>query len=146
LVLASGLVTGWWLLRDTAAFDRSAAPGCAPAEGVAFLPPETTDELRMQVDAALYRSPQVTSHVYESRDDAYQRFTQLYRDAPDLVAATRPEHLPESWRFTLRCAADYPAVKERLTALPGVHVVCACDPPVPDNPTVPRDPTPTGRR
>jgi hypothetical protein len=135
LVLAGGPATGWWLVRDAAPADRAAAPGCAPATGSAFLPADTTEDLRARVGAVLKRSAEVTSAVYESREDAYRRFTDLYRDVPDLVADTKPESLPESWRFQLRCAADYPAVRNRLDALPGVDVVCSCDPPATDRPT-----------
>src|SRR5687768_5202176 len=73
LVLAGGVPTGWWLVRGAAPADRAdradraAAPGCVPATGSAFLPPETTDELRMRVGAVLSRSPEVASSEYESR-------------------------------------------------------------------------------
>lgn len=147
LVLAGGLTTGWWLVRDTTPSDRAdrvAAPGCVPAEGSVFLPIDTTHELRTQVGAILARSPEVDSSVYESREQAWQRFKEQFRDAPDLVDATKLENLPESWKFKLRCATDYPAVKERLHTLHGVDVVCSCDPGVPNKPTVPSDTTSDG--
>ena len=127
LVLTGGLVTGGWLVRDAAPVNGTAAPGCVPAEGSAILPLDATEALRTQVGAVLKRSPGVASTDYESRAEAYENFTELYRDSPDLVATTKPESLPEAWKFTLRCAADYPAVKKRLDALPGVDVVCSCD-------------------
>jgi cell division protein FtsX len=131
LVFTSGLATGWWLVRDTTPPDRAAAPGCVPAQGAAFLPSGATDELRAWVGAILRQSPGVDSAVYESREEAYRQFTELYGAAPDRSAPAGPDNLPESWRFTLRCGADYPAVKERLGAVPGVEVTCSCDPRVP---------------
>jgi cell division protein FtsX len=139
LVLAGGVATGWWLVRDAAPADRVAAPGCAPAIGTAFLPHQTTDEVRARVGTVLAGSPGVGSVDYESREEAYRRFAELYRDSPDLVESVRPDSLPESWRFTLRCAADFPAVAERLAALPDVTLVCSCDPPPSSKPSRPGD-------
>jgi hypothetical protein len=137
LILVAGLPTGWWLARNAAPADqtdRVAAPGCVPTWGSAFLPPETTDQLRVQVGAILRESPEVASTAYESKEEAYRQFKELYRNAPDLVNATKPESLPESWRFELRCATDLPAVKQRLKPLPGVEVVCSCEPQMADRP------------
>jgi hypothetical protein len=147
LVLAGGLPTGWWLGRNAAPSDqgdRAAASGCVPTWGSAFLPPETTDRLRLKVGAVLRGAPEVSSAAYESREQAYRRFKELYRDAPDLLETTRPESMPESWRFELRCATDFPAVKQRLTPLPGVEVVCSCDPRMSDKRTVPNNVTSDG--
>ena len=143
LVLAGGVATGWWLVGTPAPFHRSrpaAAPVCLPAAGSAFLPDDTSDALRGQVGNLLGRTPQVTDYHYESKQQAYERFKEQFRDAPDLVAATRPDSLPASWRFTLRCAADFPTVQERLTwAVPGVDVLCTCGAHIPDKSTVPGD-------
>jgi hypothetical protein len=143
LVLAGGLATGWWLVRDAVPADPVAAPGCVPAEGLAFLPAGTTDELRTQVGVVLQRSPGVTDPVYETKEEAYRRFRELYKDPTDL-GTTAPTQMPESWSFTLRCAGDYPAVKKRLEALPGVEVVCSCDPRGMQQPAVPGDVTSGG--
>jgi cell division protein FtsX len=142
LVLVGGLPTGWWLVRNAAPAgqtDSAAAPGCVPARGSAILPLETTDQMREQVGAILRRSSEVASTAYESKEEAYRQFKEIYRNAPDLVNATRPESLPESWRFELRCATDFPAVSERLDPLPGVEVVCSCEPLMSDRPADPDD-------
>jgi cell division protein FtsX len=132
LVLASGLGGGWWLVRGSTSADGTGASGCRPVAGSAFLRADTTESGRAQVANVLHRSPGVASVTYVSREEAYRTFTELYRGQPDVVASVQPETLPESWRFTLRCAADYPEVKARLTALPAVdEVVCACDPRTP---------------
>jgi hypothetical protein len=148
LVLAGGGVTaGWSLARDGGPSGRGeqvAAPGCPPADVSAFLPlprAGSTDELREQVGAILHSSPEVASFAYESQQEAYRRFKEQFSDAPDLVAATKPESLPASWRFRLRCATDYPAVRARLETLPGVDLVCTCEFTDPDKLTASLVPT-----
>jgi hypothetical protein len=132
VLLAGGVPTGGWLVAGSNApftgDERAGSSGCDPAQAVAFLPVDTTDELRVRTGAVLADSPEVESPEYESKESAYRRFTALYSGQPNVVDSVRPETLPESWRFTLRCSRDWPAVRDRLGALPGLAVVCACAP------------------
>jgi cell division protein FtsX len=62
--------------------------------------------------------------LFETRQEAYARFKEQYRDAPDLVESTKPEALPQSERLILADPADFNELKRRIEALPGVsHVV-----------------------
>jgi cell division transport system permease protein len=88
-----------------------------------------TDEALGRVRDLLAGSPEVEFYTYESQAEAYERFKVAFSDAPELVDVTRPDSLPASWRFRVRCAADFPAVRARLGAVHGVDVVCTCDPP-----------------
>ncbi|GAA2645215.1 hypothetical protein GCM10010399_93850 [Dactylosporangium fulvum] len=126
LVLVGGVATGRWL--GSGSPEPVAAPGCVPTDATAFLRVDTTDEERAQVGDVLAGSSEVTSYTFENKDEAYERFRWQFRDAPDLVAVTRPENLPESWRFRLRCAADFPAVRDRLQTRPMLDVICTCEP------------------
>jgi hypothetical protein len=128
VVLAGGAATGWWLAGGQPAGERAASPGCVPARAVAFLPFDASDDLRARTGRVLVGSPEVDSPTYESRQLAYERFEDLYRDRPDLVESVKPDTLPDAWRFTVRCASDWPAVRDRLNALPGLALICSCTP------------------
>jgi cell division protein FtsX len=124
LAVAGGVTAGWFAEGPAA---EVAAPACQPTSATAFLHDTGTGELRTQVHDILARSPEVQSLTFETREQAFERFRAQFSDAPDLVAATRAESLPESWRFKLRCAGDFPAVKERLGGLTGVDLLCICE-------------------
>jgi cell division protein FtsX len=121
LLLVAGGFTSVWLMGPWRT-ERAAAPRCVAINATAFLRGDVTDEQRERVGAVLAEAPEVTASHHETRADAYENFRRLYADAPDLVDAVRPDTLPESWRFTLRCAGDLDAVRQRL-ALPGVDEV-----------------------
>ncbi len=137
LVLAGAGTAGWWLVRQTTPAARVAAPACLPADATAYLT-RGTDAVRTAVQDVLRHSPQVTGYSYETREQAYERFKEQFKNAPDLIGATRLETMPEQWHFTVRCAADYPTVRQRLIDLPGpgVDVTCTCDRHTPGRPTV----------
>src|SRR5256886_10402293 len=67
-----------------------------------FLKPDVTDAQRSSLQNDLKADPLVKEVVYESRVDAYKRFTEQFKDAPDLVHATKPDSLPESFRVKLK--------------------------------------------
>jgi cell division protein FtsX len=54
---------------------------------------------------------------------AYQRFTTLWRDSPDLVAAVDPGQMPESFQVTLKDPATYSAFAAHVAKRPGVGQV-----------------------
>jgi cell division transport system permease protein len=103
-----------------------AGGGCVPTEGAVFLPLDATPEQRQRVGDSLTATSAVWSVRYQTREEAWERFQQQFRDAPDLVAVTKPEALQESWQFEV-CTTDYPAVKAKFKAQPGLELWCACE-------------------
>lgn len=117
----------------------SAAPGCElvrpttadlATEAAVYLSVDVTAQQRRAVDAALRSDSQVGSVVFESRQDAYQRFVRQYQDNsaalldhPDLMDKVTPDQLPESFRFTLADPSAYQQVSGGLQAMPGVETV-----------------------
>jgi cell division transport system permease protein len=87
-----------------------------------FLDSAVTEEQKRAIDSALRKLPSVEGVRFESRQEAYARFKEQFKDAPDLVAATKPDSLPESFRVTLRTASGYCEVA-RVRSLPGVSEV-----------------------
>jgi cell division transport system permease protein len=82
-----------------------------------------TDEQRTKLRTALQRDPAVKAIAYQSREQAYERFKRQFKDNPDLVNATRPEDLPESFRVTLTEPDPDGDFKRRYEHLPGVETV-----------------------
>ncbi len=72
-----------------------------PAEITLFLDDDVTDAQRTSLDRWLRSDARVQQARYESRETAYETFKQMYRHAPDLVAAIKPGQLPEAFRVTL---------------------------------------------
>jgi cell division transport system permease protein len=66
-----------------------------------FLADDVTDEQRSAIETQLADSPEVASYLYESREEAYERFQQQFSQQPELVENTPPDALPESFRVEL---------------------------------------------
>jgi cell division transport system permease protein len=67
-----------------------------------FLKSDVTDDQRSSLRSDLEGDPLVKNVHYESKQEAWQRFQQQFRDAPDLINATKPDSLPESFRVKLK--------------------------------------------
>src|SRR4051812_39985988 len=67
-----------------------------------FLKADVTDDQRNNLESALKSNALVKSYDHETKDAAWKRFQEQFKDAPDLVAATKPDSLPESFRIKLK--------------------------------------------
>ncbi len=89
-----------------------------------FLSREVTGPQREQLDTELRQMPQVADVFYESRDQAYQRFSKQFEDDPELVRSVTPDLLAESFRVKLKNPErDYAVVASAFTGKPGVEEV-----------------------
>src|SRR3954471_18458729 len=86
-----------------------------------FLADGVTDEQRSSIETQLRDSPEVKSFIYESKDEAYQRFQQQFSQQPELVQNTPPDALPESFRVELVNPERYEVIKAAFPA--GAHRV-----------------------
>jgi cell division transport system permease protein len=66
-----------------------------------FLADDVTDEQRAAIESELEGSSEVRSFIYESKDEAYERFQQQFSQQPELVENTPADALPESFRVEL---------------------------------------------
>jgi len=66
-----------------------------------FLADDVTDEQRAAIETELKDSAEVKSYIYESKDEAYQRFQEQFSQQPELVQNTPADALPESFRVEL---------------------------------------------
>ncbi len=66
-----------------------------------YLTDDVTEAQREAIAAELDGSPEVADYLYESKAEAYQRFTEQFSQQPALVENTDPNALPESFRVEL---------------------------------------------
>ncbi len=67
-----------------------------------YLRNDVTQEQRDQLQAELQAMPEVERVQFESREEAFERFKQQFKDSKDLIETTSPEVLPESFRVKLK--------------------------------------------
>jgi cell division transport system permease protein len=79
-----------------------------------YLSDDVTDEQRNAIASALDASPEVKDYIYESKADAYARFTQQFQEQPALIANTPQDALPESFRVELVNPQRYPVIAEQF--------------------------------
>jgi cell division transport system permease protein len=92
----------------------SDAPSCAAGE--------VTQAQREQVETDLRRMPEVKNVFYESKEEAYQRFKQQFKDSAiaDNVTA---DQMPESFRVKLKDPQQFPVVATAFAGRDGVEQV-----------------------
>lgn len=88
-----------------------------------FLAPQVTPQERDTLERELAAMPQVQQVFYESKQQAYERFTQQFEDSPDLVENVTADALPESFRVKLRDPRQFGVVAEAFATRPGVDQV-----------------------
>jgi cell division transport system permease protein len=81
-----------------------------------FLAEDVTDEQRAGIESRLESSPEVKSYIYESKDEAFERFQQQFSQQPELVENTPPDALPESFRVELVNPERYEVIKAEFPA------------------------------
>jgi cell division transport system permease protein len=86
-----------------------------------FLTFDVTAAQRTALQDALRADPLVRELRYESRQEAFERFRQLWRDSPDFVASVSPQALPESFRVELTDASGYRRLAASFRDRPGVQ-------------------------
>ncbi len=84
---------------------------------------DVTQEQRNQLNADLHATPQVLDVFYESKQDAYKRFKEQFKDSPDLVNNVSPDALPESFRVKLKNPEQFNVVASAFQDRPGVDSV-----------------------
>lgn len=67
-------------------------------EFIIFMQPTATEDQLNAVQEALQESPQVDSVDFIDQQEAYDEFTDLFADSPEMVQSVTPEILPPSYR------------------------------------------------
>jgi hypothetical protein len=106
------------------------APAVGDSAGVRVrveLVVDTTDAEKQAIEEFLQSHGGVKDVGFSNKQDAYLRFLEIYRDAPELISTTRPESMTESFTFTLTEADDFTVLADELAVLPGVGSVVILD-------------------
>ena len=85
-----------------------------------YLLQDTTEAQRLDLEAALRADPIVRNLRFETREQAYVKFAELWPDSPDFAGSVGPEALPESFRVDLAEPSGYPAFTARFAKRAGV--------------------------
>ncbi|MFA9430004.1 permease-like cell division protein FtsX [Egicoccus sp. AB-alg2] len=85
--------------------------------------PEITPEQQEQLREDLQSQPVVAEVFFESKEDAYDRFRELFRDQPNLVESVDPDVLPASFRVRLENPQLFNVIAEQFEAYPGVEEI-----------------------
>ncbi len=80
---------------------------------------EQQDQLRQELEG----DPLVEDVFYESKQDAYGRFRDMFRDQPDFVESVSPDALPASFRVKLEDPKQFTAIYDKYAARPGIEEV-----------------------
>jgi cell division transport system permease protein len=88
-----------------------------------FLKTEVTQEQRDALGAELRSDPLVREVIYESKEQAYEKFRAMYADTPSLIEAVKPGQLPESFRVRLINPEQYQQVYEQYNGKDGIDTI-----------------------
>jgi cell division transport system permease protein len=88
-----------------------------------FLRGDITQAQRDQLRGELEAMPEVERVYFESKEDAYERFKEQFKDSEDIVANVTPEVLPESFRVKLHDPEQFEVVSSAFAERPGVESV-----------------------
>ena len=86
-----------------------------------FLRTDVTDAQRQAIDQAISTNPLVASKTYETRDEAFKRFQELWQDSPDFVKSVGPNSLPESFRVKLKDPEKYKTFADQMQGMQGIQ-------------------------
>jgi cell division protein FtsX len=89
---------------------------------VVYLRSDVTTAQKKAIEARLRALPNLVRLSFETKEQAYQRFKEIFKDEPELVEQVQPGNLPESFQITLSGGAAEPVIAE-LRRLAGVETV-----------------------
>lgn len=107
-----------FLLRN--AIQRSADLVTQKVEVAVFLSNDISEDQRVALERELQALPIVRTVSYESKQQAYDNFRELYRNEPEVVQNVTPDALPDSYRVSLKDPTRFAEIKDRFDGRPGI--------------------------
>lgn len=83
--------------------------------------PQITDQQLDDLRNDLEEQPAVEEVHYESKEEAYERFQELFRDQENLLDIVEPDILPASFRVSLHNPDEFRIIAEQFEEYPGVE-------------------------
>ena len=84
---------------------------------------EITSDQQEELRVTLEDDPLVERVYYESKEEAYESFTEMFRDQPELIESVEPDALPASFRVKLIDPQQFDAIRQRFESWPGVEEI-----------------------
>jgi cell division transport system permease protein len=78
---------------------------------------------RERIQTVLTRMPEVAKVQYESKEQAFARFEELFKNQPELANNVSPDALPASYRVQLVDPEKFEVVKAQLEGQPGIEKI-----------------------
>jgi cell division transport system permease protein len=88
-----------------------------------YLTPEITLEQREALQTEIENNPLVEDVVYESQEEAYENFKELFQDAKAMVESVGPGEMPQSFRVSLIDPTQFEAINTTYREAEGVQSV-----------------------
>jgi cell division transport system permease protein len=88
-----------------------------------FLLDEIGEAQRQSLQQELMEHPVVETVIYESKEQAYEHFVEIFADDPVLIESVTPEILPASFRVKLVDPEQYAVIESQFATYPGVDEV-----------------------
>jgi cell division transport system permease protein len=88
-----------------------------------FLREDVSNEERDALEQEIQQIPEVQRYYYETKEQAYERFQEQFRDSPSLTENVDASAMPESFRIKLTDASKFPVIRARLAGDPAIDEV-----------------------
>lgn len=122
-----------WMFGSFYLFDYAVANATQRWEGgiefVIWVQPDASEEQDAAIRDAVTSNPQIRSHVYVNREEAYEEFKELFAETPELIDVVDPEVMPPSYRV-VPVDPDADVVEELVSQFrdrPGVRRVVSAN-------------------
>jgi len=122
-----------WMFGSFYLFDYAVANATQRWEGgiefVVWVQPDATAEQDAAIRDAVTSNPQIRSHVYVNKEEAYEEFKELFAETPELIDVIDPEAMPPSYRV-VPVDPDADVVEELVSQFrdrPGVRRVVSAN-------------------
>ena len=109
---------------DPAALPVAGVSRCVPLSAVAiYLRLDVTEKQRAALQAKVAADRRIQEFSFESREQAFEKFSRLWHDSPEMLKNVHATQLPEAYRIVLTAPSQYPAFAAAFTGQPGVEEV-----------------------
>jgi cell division transport system permease protein len=88
-----------------------------------FLRDDASPEQIEALNVKISELPEVDTHVFESKEQAYERFKELFKDSPTLVNNVDAESMPQSFRVKLVDPEQFAVIRARLVGEPAIDEI-----------------------
>ncbi len=88
-----------------------------------FLQKNVSPAEQQHLSQVLSAMPEVKSVSYESPEDAYRHFQEIFKDQKNLVQNVGPDALPASFQVKLKNPEEFGVVAARLASQPGIDKI-----------------------